>query len=257
MVIIDKEKCIACGRCVRDCVAENIRIEEKASIVGECIRCGHCVAICPTNCVSIPEYDMEDVEEQDDSRLEPVTLLSAIKQRRSIRQYESRKVEQEKLDFILQAGRYSATGSNKQGCRFVFVQEGLGEFKDVVWNAVGEANASGKLPKEIAGAFQNFAQMRQNGKDYLFREAPAVIVVAAESTVDAALAAQSMELAAVSQGLGVLYNGFMVYAAALMPEIGEWLDCKDKPVAVCMLLGYPKVTYQRSAPRKAADARFK
>ena len=35
----------------------------KAVYKKECIHCGHCVAICPVNAVSIPEYDMEEVEE--------------------------------------------------------------------------------------------------------------------------------------------------------------------------------------------------
>jgi nitroreductase len=42
------------------------------------------------------------------------------------------------------------------------------------------------------------------GMDYLFRNAPAVLYVAADSAVDAALAAQNMEMAAVAQGAGPL-----------------------------------------------------
>ena len=63
MIKIDLEKCIGCGMCSADCLAMNIEIKDgKASIKKECIQCGHCVAICPVGAVSIPEYEMEDVE---------------------------------------------------------------------------------------------------------------------------------------------------------------------------------------------------
>ena len=64
MIEIQKELCIGCGACVKDCPGKALAIEEgKAVYKRECIHCGHCVAICPVNAVSIPEYDMEEVEE--------------------------------------------------------------------------------------------------------------------------------------------------------------------------------------------------
>ncbi len=72
----------------------------------------------------------------------------------------------------------------------------------------------------------------------------------------AALAAQNMEMAAIAQGLGVLYNGFLVYATGMNPDARAWLDIGDKPVQVCMLAGTPRVAYKRTAPRKAADVRW-
>ena len=32
-----------------------------------------------------------------------------------------------------------------------------------------------------------------------------------------------------------------------------WLGMDEKQVACCMLLGYPRMTYQRTAPRRKAD----
>ena len=55
--------CTGCGKCVADCIAKNLRIQEKKAVVQkECFLCGHCVSICPYHAVSIPEYDMADVE---------------------------------------------------------------------------------------------------------------------------------------------------------------------------------------------------
>ncbi len=261
MVAIEQAKCTGCGACTGDCVAGNLKLTEgKAVCGGPCILCGHCVAICPAGAVTIPEYDMPDVETIDGGGfwLNAGTLLHTVKARRSIRQYAGKPVEREKLERIVQAGRYTATGANRQACRFVVVQNGLPMLKKMIWNGVEAAKEQpGPPPAQMLDALHGFAQMRAQGTDYLFRDAPAVLFVATESAVDAALAAQNMELMAVSQELGILYNGFLVYAANMLPDVREWLDVQDKPVQVCMLAGYPRVTYRRTAPRRTADARWR
>ena len=261
MVEINKEKCTGCGSCVSDCVAGNLSLQDgKAVCGGPCILCGHCVAICPSNAVAIPEYDMADVESYDIEAygINAHELLNSIKYRRSIRQYADKAIEREKLELIAQAGRYSATGANRQACRFVVVQDNLSKLKEMIWIGVETAaEQSGELSVQMVPALKNFAGMRAQGTDYLFRDAPAVIYVAAESAVDAALAAQNMEMAAVAQGLGMLYDGFLVFATNINSAAREWLDIAKLPVQVCMLAGYPRVTYKRTAPRKPADVRWR
>lgn len=58
-------------------------------------------------------------------------FLQLAKKRYSVRKYESRKVEEEKLLKILEAGRVAPTGANKQPQRFIIVkeEEGLKKLK--------------------------------------------------------------------------------------------------------------------------------
>lgn len=58
-------------------------------------------------------------------------FLNLAKQRYSVRDYEKREVEEEKLQRILEAGRIAPTGANRQPQRFIVVrsEEGLSKLK--------------------------------------------------------------------------------------------------------------------------------
>ena len=93
--------------------------------------------------------------------------------------------------------------------------------------------------------------------DYLFRNAPVVAYITSVWPLDAGLAAQNMELMAVSLGLGVLYNGYLARITNANENLKNWLGIKGKTIKACMLLGYPNVFYERTAPRKEANVIWK
>lgn len=263
MVKIDELKCIGCGKCVKDCIAQNITLkEEKASVSGDCFLCGHCVAICPTGAVSIPEYNMDEVEtyEKETFQINPENVLHSIKFRRSIRDYVKKPVEQKKLEYILQAGRYTATAKNNQGSHFIFIQKEMNTLKELVWNHIDEVITpyGYKVPRELF-PYASFNRRRKKNPedDYLFRNAPVVVFITSDWPLDAGLAAQNMELMAVSQGLGMLYNGFLARIADENEKLKTWLGMEGKTIKACMLLGYPNVTYRRTAPRAEANVIWK
>jgi hypothetical protein len=99
----------------------------------------------------------------------------------------------------------------------------------------------------------------QAGKeDTLFFNAPVVLAIVADSPVDAALAASNIELMTFAQGLGSFYSGFFVRAAQQNSQIKEFMGISEsQEVMVCIVLGYPNVTYQRTVPRKQAKINWR
>lgn len=263
MVKIDEKKCIGCGLCADDCIALNIKIQdEKAQIVQDCLQCGHCVAVCPKGAVSIPEYDMADVEEYDPEsfRLKPDQVLHAIKFRRSIRCYKPQKLSRTDMELLVQAGRYTATAKNCQGNGFVFVQEELEQLKSMVWDYIEniKPQEGTKVSRDLL-PYLSFNKRRKEdpADDFLFRNAPSLLFITSDRPLDAGLAAQNIETLAVSMDIGVLYNGYLARIANADPDLKKWLGIEDETIQACMLLGYPDRHYVRTAPRKEAHVIWK
>ena len=87
--------------------------------------------------------------------------------------------------------------------------------------------------------------------DFFFKGAPLIIVVSSKSNINAGLASAYMEIMANSLGLGVLYSGFFVMCTKLSRKLRNLIELeKGYDVVSCMVIGYPKVKYQRIVPRK-------
>lgn len=261
MVLVDQTLCIGCGQCQADCFSQAIQVREGKARApeGPCLLCGHCVAVCPVGAVRIPEWDMADVEPCGDRpAVEPEKLLKLIKERRSIRRFTPRKIEEEKLRLLFEAGRYTATAKNNQDCLFILVQERQAELERLVWDYVESMEPQWR-EDPLLRPFVLFLRRyrRDSREDTLFRDAPAVLFVCSKRPLDAGLAAQDIELMAAAQGLGAQYNGFLQRVVESSPELKAWLGTGDRTVAACMLLGYPAVRYWRTAPRRQAQVILK
>lgn len=261
MVLVDKEKCIGCGRCCSDCPSKVIVLKDKKASISstDCLRCGHCVAICPVNAFAIEEYDMSEVEEygNEQPHLQKEDLLHSLKSRRSIRKYQKKPVEHEKLEKIIEAGRYTPTGRNTQDVSYIVVEKDIPLLEE-------EAMKFYKRLFKIGGFVSKFVKLpvdinRLYKKDgFLFQGAPALILVISPSVSNASLAAMSMELMAEAQGLGTLYAGLFTRSAGKNKKIRKLLGLKKKEKIVqCLAVGYPAVKYQRTAPKKKAAIQWR
>ncbi|MGF6906927.1 nitroreductase family protein [Fusobacterium sp. PH5-44] len=265
MVIIDKEKCIGCGMCVKDCFPRNISIEnQKAQIKGPCMHCGHCIAICPVNAVSIDSYSMEEVIEysKDDFDVDPNNLMNLIKFRRSIRYYKKDPIEKDMIEKILEAGRYSPTAANLQDVTFIVVQEKLGEFRALIWDSLYDLAVKNVNTESLAGVYapmwiKMYNDYKSGKNDLLFFNAPTIIITTASNPLNGALSSSYIELMTNAQGLGALFSGFIGMALQNSEASKKLLGIGKKGIVTCMLLGYPDITYCRTVPRKKLSLKWK
>ena len=245
---IDSALCIGCRACVRDCPAANINIAGgRAHALGNnCIMCGHCIAVCPAGAVSISGFADQPADVKPDARLDADRVLDVIRFRRAVRQFKPDAVPDGVLDKIIEAGRLTHTGGNRQDVGFVVLRDRKSEAEALAC----EVFRSGK---KFIDPFSSLARRLTVGDDFFFFQAPAVIVVTADSAVNGALAAASMELVAEAQGLGVLYSGFFAIAAKHSARLRKLLGVSyPRKVVTALVLGYPAVRYLRSAPREPA-----
>ena len=251
-VSIDHNKCVGCALCVKDCPSGHLYLENEKAKTREsgCIQCGHCYAVCPQNAVSMNNYDMRGCGE-----LTPMTdfesgkLLQAMKSRRSVRRFKDVPVEREKIEKILEAGRYSPTGSNAQDVSYTILGSRQGEMEK-------ECVRLFKSGQKLLSPFVSLVRNMDVGENFFFKGAPLVIVVSSGSAVDGGLASSYMELMAESLGLGVLYSGFFVICAKISSKLSKMLRLpKGHKIVTCMVIGYPDVKYMRVAPRKPLQLR--
>ena len=89
-VRVDPARCVGCGLCAEDCVAHNLVLREgKAEVLRtQCIYCGYCEAICPQNAVTLTGFADRPEEFSEQTRLDPETLLQAIRTRRTVRRFD-------------------------------------------------------------------------------------------------------------------------------------------------------------------------
>lgn len=268
MFKVNCEKCIGCMQCIKDCPVSVISLKNgKADINNAgCLKCGHCIAICPVEAVSTDNYNMEEVIHYDKETfsVEAENLLNFIKFRRSVRRFKDKLVEKEKIEKIIEAGRYTQTSTNSQDVSYTVVSEKLAELRELTYEALkqkGEyilANISPETEhlKRYANMWlymYNSYKEDPSKNDRLFFNAPVAIIVTSLTPINGGLASTNMELMTDALGLGTFFSGFLVHAAQDNKPILDLLEIKDgKQIISCLVIGYPDVKYRRTAPRKEA-----
>lgn len=258
---IDKNLCISCQLCVKNCVARIIEMENSYPNIPDdkqenCYRCQHCLAVCPTGALSILELNPAESNPLAGNYPDPAQLETLIKGRRSIRKYKQENLEPEILQKLLEVAWHAPTGKNCRQVLFTVVDdlEKMSNLRREIMGGLGQLAQSNKLPENM-GFFADFVQLwEEKGVDIIFRDAPHLLIASAPAscatpTQDCLIALSYFELFAQSMGVGTVWDGFAYYIfSSLLPELRKKLKIpEDHVIGYVMAFGKPAVRYARTA----------
>lgn len=287
-IVIHAEKCTGCGLCVSVCKDFSLEMDGPLVRISSdpifgCIACGHCMAICPTDAIEIhgrtlsPDQLFDLPEEAGASSYPQLNTL--FQRRRSIREFQDREVEAEKIEKILSAARTAPMGLPpsevhvlvldskaknrtfaKDFCEYLngmkwFVSGWFLSLMRPFWGKTNDA----LFRNFVRPVFFAYTEKMEEGMNLVNYDAPAALYFYATPWADPAdpiVAATHAMIAAESLGLGTCMLG------AIHPLIQNGKRAKkfrDKNgiksrsrEGLFVILGYPSVKYKKGIKRTFA-----
>ena len=254
MFEVDKEKCIHCGLCVRDCSANALKFnDEQFPEIDEnkCFKCQHCLAVCPVGAISVCGKNPENSDKIYSQN--PEMILNLIKSRRSCRHYKQENLSQEKMQKLKDMLKYVPTGCNFHKLHFAFIDdiEVMNEFRSYVNKKILDALTK-KPVRAIINKFNKYLNSFLNGNDIVFRGAPHMVVVSTPVdapcyNVDPMIALSYFELYSQSMNVGTCWCGLAEFCLLIMPELSDYLKIpQGYKASYVMLFGEPDIKFART-----------
>jgi ferredoxin len=260
---IDPEKCNRDGICVEICPFALIEMKTKdavptpVDIASErCMNCGHCMAVCPTGALTLTTMKpAECLPVQKDMPITREQIGYLMKARRSIRVFKDKPVPRETIQALLDIVAYAPTGHNSQLIHWRVIDDPA-EIKRLAGMVIDWMRMVMQMSPEMGKSMEADILINQwdNGKDYIFRSAPALIIAHAPqdhkdiypARSNFAIGMTALELCASTMGLGGCWAGFFQAAVQFYPPMNEAIGLPPNHLSYeCMMLGYPRYRYQR------------
>jgi ferredoxin len=269
MVIIDEQKCVGCGMCVKVCHNRCATlIDDVAHIDYDlCDRCTQCISICPQQALS---WDRVEPARYDSARLPSAEQLDELlKERRSIRFFKTERVERALLKEIVGYSIYAPT--NNHDLRVIVVDdEGVIEelerictrFYRRVYRLFFEPRIVFGLLSWITADVNPHVKMKlQERRHDLFAPAAMVFIVGdrrislSEASAQAAL--DHVTLYAWTKGIGSCLWGAGQMVLDRNRAARERLGLERREhILGALLLGYPAVKFVNKAEGRTPSVRW-
>ena len=292
--VIDLEKCIGCGLCVKVCPSATISMQDdKARVTGDrSLQCGHCMAVCPVDAVRVDAIDDQSLSFKSfglkndwlpHGESDTAHLVQLMASRRSCRNYSEQTVDRSVLEDLVKIGTTAPSGTNSQNWTFTIFPDpaavnefgrrigsffkNLNRMAEKRWmrkalKLIGKPELDNYYREYYQSVKDGLKEWELSGRDRLFHGATAVIVVATKPggscpREDALLATQNILLAAHSMGLGTCLIGFAVDAIKNDSAMQQFLTiAAEETVCSVIAIGYPQEKYEGLPGRKKVVMRY-
>jgi ferredoxin len=288
-VVVDNDKCTACGLCVKVCKDGTLSLKDKKVVIDQtnwlgCIACGHCVAICPAGAITVNGRDLSpsDIVDLPSKELKASfeQIQALLLSRRSIREFSSKEVESEVIKKILDATSTAPMGipPSDVGVLVFNSREKMTAFKrDVIDILKSWKKSLSPFMLSIMGIFmgrETIDMMRtfvlplvnaiveedEKGNDFLFYDAPLGMYFYASVSSDSAdpvIASTYAMLVAESLGLGSCMIGTVPPSFNQSKKLREKYGIPPKShQGMMVIFGYPNIHFKKAIKRRFADVKF-
>ena len=189
-------------------------------------------------------------------------IIDAIKNRRSIRNFKNKKIEEEKINEIIDAGRYAPSAEDRQPWKFIVISDKklILELSNKVKNEI-----QGVLKKRFIKKYsypelkderltQFMYLMSVSKEDRIFYNAPLLVLIVCKdemfNDVSCACCAENMMLAAHSLDIGSCWIGFANFLGLDKQTIKDIGVPENHHISVALIFGYPEEKKSRASYRK-------
>lgn len=269
MITIDESRCTKDGICVRACSPSIIRLSQETgfpeTIPGSetgCLRCGHCVTVCPHDALRHEAIGTAPIV--DRLVIDEAQAVQFLRSRRSVRMFQDRPVEPDKVIRLIEVARYAPTAGNSQTVEWL-VHTDRSRIRKIATLAIEWVRELVKNDPSVAVTRPYIPRVItrwESGHDSVLREAPVLIVASAprESVfglVDLTLALCYLDLLAPTIGLGTCWAGLLQGALLSSPSLREVAGIpKEHAHHYPMMVGYPAERHYRLPERKPPKITF-
>jgi nitroreductase/NAD-dependent dihydropyrimidine dehydrogenase PreA subunit len=292
VISIDTGKCSGCGKCTIVCKDYSLEIFNGKASASEkeifgCIGCGHCMAACPSGAISITGRcistdDLMPLPQPSESAGYQA-LLKLMQRRRSIRDFDDKPVEDEKIQQILDAAMTAPMGlppsdvyvkvfQDKRSLRD-FTEDYCRLLEKMSWFTSGfflnlMRPFWGKVNDEmfrgfIKPCFRTYTENMKKGINVVTYDAPSAIYFYGSPYADPAdplIAATYAMLAAETMGLGACMLGAihpMIQYGSAGKRIRKKYGIRHKSrEGIFLIFGYPAVRFRHAIRRSFAEISY-
>jgi nitroreductase/NAD-dependent dihydropyrimidine dehydrogenase PreA subunit len=264
----NSDLCSKCGNCALNCPMGLIEMTDFPEMPGPeafCNQCGHCESICPVGAIKLDGLAKGDyVNDSGMAVLNLEQIGFQMKFRRSIRNYDSKPVEKEKLEEIFDIVRYAPSAGNGQPVEWIIFTD-HNQIKEIARIAVEWMRdmIGQESPLNDMIPFESMVGAWDTGMDSILRDAPCLVVAHAHEDnpmayTDGIIALTHLDLALPSFGLGGCWAGLLNIVYNQHPPLKEVLGIPPQNTLIYpFMVGYPEYKYQRVPGRNEAQITWK